>query len=218
MLASRCGGLFPLLFASNHIHHWSSICRIPCRSLELEKYFIHSPHRILGEVGSLTLVPNSTALPVRTSTSSVLMAFDVNTCSGKRWNARILSSNRHECDLFLMDSATLKPIVMAKFQVISNTPTPRTGALDFTLCVSFIIFDAAVFLQLLILSHLNKVVPIKHKILFQKKDVVQHRRYKRMVVNGLTEPKKQSTHYHSRGHRHISLWSDTGMHRYVYIF
>ena len=175
-----------LLFAFNHLHTWFPVThRCPAR---LAERFIHSPRRILQEIGGLHLVPNSTTPPVRTSPSSVLMGFDVVTHEGNLWNARILSNDKKECDLFLMDSHTLQPIVMAKLRVPAPFSPPLLSHMDqTTISLNVIVFNTAMFLKLVATSYWNKIVRVKcskvHHIRLGE-DASRHKRYMRMVFDG----------------------------------
>jgi hypothetical protein len=188
--------LFPLLFTFNHIQNWFPARRFPAG---IGERFIHSPHRIVNEVGGISFVSNSTTPPVRTSASSVLMGFDVVTYEGARWNARILSSSKKECDLFLMDCHTLQPIVMAKLRV----PAP-SSQMDSTISLNVTVFDTVMFLKLVAASYWNKFVRFRcRKVTYVplREDLTQHKQYARMVLNSgyRSYNTRKSTHELGRG-------------------
>ena len=101
---------------------------------------IHFPQRVLTVVGGLALVPNSTLPPVRSGAPAVVvMGFEVQTIAGRRWSARLISSRRDECDLFLMDSETLQRTAAAKLRV-----TPRSdGGEGHSIATRLTLFEEA---------------------------------------------------------------------------
>ena len=162
--------LFPILFTQ---HCW------PCALLfDSSPHRIHSPRRILHAIGGgLALVPNSTTPPVRISPSSVLMSFDVAARNGRHWNARILTSRKDECDLFLMDRATLQPLVLAKLKASLPGIGPPTVS------VSITVFDAASFIGMLAMSVWCKIRKSHAGLVFHRLDLVQHRQYMQMALH-----------------------------------
>ncbi len=63
-------GLLPLLlFATNsHQFHLNTVLEIPIKPMQWSEYCIHTPHRILSQIGCMYLVPNSTSPPIQTGT------------------------------------------------------------------------------------------------------------------------------------------------------
>jgi hypothetical protein len=173
----------PLLFAIGHPPTYQHTLAFPSTSQEAGIRRIHTPHRVLREVGGLILVPNSTTLPVRTSASSVLMGFDVQTQDGSRWSARMISNGQNECDLFLMDSETLQRKIMAKLRVI---PCGVGHSVDARLTL----FDTAMLMQSSFLLQWVEMLRFifqgscSKRVLLDRRDLGLHRRYRRMVITG----------------------------------
>ena len=176
----------PLLLVINqsptYQHRVTHSSAFPSIPMETGVFRIHSPHRILrGVGGGLRLVPNSTMPPVRTSASSVLVGFDVCTHDGDRWNARMISSGKYECDLFLMDSQTLQRKVSAKIKVVQQG---NGHSIDTTLTL----FDPAVLTNQSTLS-LATVVRCMSRfngfgrpVPIVKHELGLHRHYRRMAI------------------------------------
>jgi hypothetical protein len=181
--------LLPLLFAISqppvYQHHLTHTLAFPSVPQETGFRRIHSPHRVLREVGGLALVPNSTTPPVRTGASSVLMGFDVRTQDGRLWSARMISNGRSECDLFLMDSATLQRKAMAKLRVVpcgaGHSVDARLTLFDATM----LIHSAGVLLVPWVATIRSLVQgPCSKLVSLDRQDLGLHRRYRRMVVTG----------------------------------
>jgi len=111
------------------------------------------------------------------------MSFDIDTLSGMRWNARMLSSGKDECELFLMDSVTLMPILFAKLRAISSQTEAVSGfsrvSADFTF------FDFLAFLGVMAASFRVKLCAgaMANGNLFTKRDIALHKKYMRMVLD-----------------------------------
>ena len=185
--------LLPLLFATvpQYHHEMFHTLRFPNTPEERVIHYIHSPRRILQRISGLTLVPNSTTPPVRTSSSSVVMAFDVLTLDGNKWNARMMSSGKDECDVFLMDSVTLQRRAMARIRVERNKGAVG-GNHGHTVAASLTVFDInnLVVLQGCLhwfgLATLHRWMQCQYNImhsrsLIQKRELKLHRLYRAMV-------------------------------------
>ncbi len=182
MFNSYCLLLFILFATNSHQFHLNTAFKIPLKQLKSNEHCIHSPHRILGQIGCMNLIPNSTSAPVQTGTSSVLMSFDVDTGIGTNWNARILSSHRDTCDLFLMDSATLMPIVFVNLKaVVSDYPGNTAKYLSVSANVTF--FDLITFIRVMTVAYWKKYSTVSDvRQSFHKGDVALHLQYTRMAL------------------------------------
>ena len=147
---------------------------------------IHSPQRVLQRIGGLALIPNSTLSPVRSGASTVLMGFDVQTRDGCRWSARMISSRRDECDLFLMDSETLQRKAMAKIKVV-----PYADGAGHSISASLTLFDASI-----LLWRIGFTVPwtamlwqCRRKEALHRRELSLHRTYVRMILSPRAERK-----------------------------
>jgi hypothetical protein len=184
MFNSYC--LLPLiLFATNsHQFHLNTAFKIPLKQLKSNEHCIHSPHRILGQIGCMNLIPNSTSAPVQTGTSSVLMSFDVDTGIGTNWNARILSSHRDTCDLFLMDSATLMPIVFVNLKAaVAVSDYPGNAAKYLSVSANMTFFDLITFIRVMTVACWKKHSTVSDvRQSFHKRDVARHMQYTRMAL------------------------------------
>jgi hypothetical protein len=178
----------PLLFAVNHQLTCSIV--FPRASTHAGLRNIHLPHRIIRNFEGLSIIPNTTTQPVKVATSSVIMSFDVSETRGGDlcWNARMLSSNENECDLFLMDNFTLKPIMYVKLRVVA--PVQNQG---YTLSISARLFDLYTLLGFwCMLTKLKfttpnpsawttrHAAPLKGSTL--KRDMTIHRKYMKMAL------------------------------------
>ncbi len=187
--------LLPLLFAiaPQYHHEMFHTVRFPNIPVERGIHYIHSPQRILQGISGLALVPNSTTPPVRTSSSSVVMAFDVLTLDGNKWNARMMSSGKDECDVFLMDSVTLQRRALARIRVERNK-----GVMDYdhghTVAASLTVFDINTLaalqgcFQWFSLATLCRRMQGQYSIMrnrsvIQKRELKLHRLYRAMVVD-----------------------------------
>ena len=179
--------LLPLLFAINHHavpihhHHQSQITHFLDIAFETGVRRIHSPQRILRSVGGggLTLIPNSTTHPVRTSASSVVIGFDVRAGNSDRWSARLMSSCREECDVFLMDSKTLQRKAMAKIKVEKSNTGGHLVATSITL---FDLSAVALMMYSKLLTALSGMAASSSHSF--RPDISFHILYRRMVVYG----------------------------------
>ena len=189
--------LFPVLFAINQPihHHFSRLLTFPEIPFEKAINRIHSPLRVLRVVGGgLSLIPNSTSAPVRTSASSVLIAFDVQTIDGSRWNARMISNERNACEVFLMDSVTLQRKATLKMSV-------ATRGIGHSISANLTLFDfstlmySSVWLMAMISSSSLKC---NHGARVRRNfELHLHRMYKQMVTRGVDFRCKGSKHKRS---------------------
>lgn len=139
---------------------------------------IHSPQHVLQRLGGLSLIPNSTLSPVRSGASTVVMGFDVQTRSGSRWSARMISSRRDECDLFLMDSETLQRKAMVKIKVTPH----RDGDGGHSIAADLTLFGAS-----LLLWHCGLMTPSvcswgKAGKSLNRNELGLHRLFMRMIL------------------------------------
>lgn len=180
-----CSLLLLILFATNsHQFHLNTAFKIPLKQLQPNEHCIHSPHRILGQIGCMNLIPNSTSTPVQTGVSSVLMSFDVNTGIGTKWSARILSSHRDTCDLFLMDSATLMPIMFVNLKAAKDVSDCRGASVKcLSVSANVTFFDLITSIRVMAVACWKKCTTVSDvRQSFQKMDVALHVQYKRMAL------------------------------------
>ena len=176
----------PPSITRNYFHKNLTIFH-PDVPLETGVRHLHTPQRVLRSVGGggLVLIPNSTTRPVRSSQSSVVMGFDVQTVGGERWSARVISNGKEECNLFLMDSTTLQRKAMAKLKVGRCNSTQ-----GHTVTTSLTVFDLSAF------AILHSAVlwwwwwhGVQCLRLSKAADFGLHMLYRRMVVCGEQECK-----------------------------
>jgi hypothetical protein len=184
--------IIPILLAINHqpIHQHHQLTHhitFPETPLETGIHRIHSPLRIFRSIGgSLYLIPNSTSTPVRTSASSVLIAFDVRTIEGNRWNARMISNERSVCDIFFMDSETLQRKAMLKMRVAPFNAGGHSIAASLTLFDFDVLkFSCALFVAAISSSYWSDCTRSRSVMVKRKCELNLHRLYRRMVVHGV---------------------------------
>ena len=191
MFQSAPNAIFPILFAMHQPvqhHHLSHLLTFPNTSFETGIHRIHSPLRILRGIsgGGLTLIPNSTTAPVRTSASSVLIAFDVKTIDGNRWNARMISNERSMCEVFLMDSVTLQRKAMLKLSV-----APHHTDIGHSISTSLTLFDigtivySGTWLMAMMSCCCSMLNQKCNHMTARNHELELHRTYKLMVTRGI---------------------------------
>ena len=84
----------------------------------------------------------------------------------------MMSNEEHQCDIFLMDSSTLQPIVLARFEAVESKKTGHSVFATLTL------FDPVTFLWLMT----SFLIFSKPANLPTKEDFNRHRLYRRMIL------------------------------------